>query len=158
MKSSKKNPLNLQIGDRIEISATTKVEYDNEENRILLHSKCSHICYVCGIQKKATGAYKKGSHAAVDYYGDSDYEPPCLVVDKYHYLYECRKDITSHSFLVHPTHITKVFKYEPTIPITTKHSPSPSPPSTTIPHIPQETQKTSTQIPYTKATYRTLYQ
>ena len=110
MKSSKKNPLNLQIGDRIEISATTKVEYDSEENRILVHSEYSHVCYVCGIQKKATGSYEKGSPAGVDYFGDSDYEPPRLVVDKYHYLYECRTDIMKHSFLVHPTHITKVFK------------------------------------------------
>ena len=102
---TKSNPLNLKIGDKVRITGTTNVEYDKEDNRILKHLPHQMLVLVCGIKKKATGKYESGSPRGVDYFGDSDYEPPCLVVDKYHYLYECRVSITGQPFLVHPTNI-----------------------------------------------------
>lgn len=106
MKPDKKNPLNLSIGTLIEVTGTTVVQYDNDGNRKLVELKGRRYYFVCGIVKKATGVYEKGFTDG-GYYGPPEYTQPCLVVDKYHYLYECRSRLDTHPVLVHPNQVIK---------------------------------------------------
>jgi hypothetical protein len=103
--SSKRNPLNLKIGDQIAIIGYSTIDYDSDGIRKLYNHPKHSIVFVCGIRKKATGKYEKGSsYATLDGY---DYDQPSLAVDKYHNFYECRDSITGQPFLVHPSNILK---------------------------------------------------
>ena len=101
--TTKKNPLGLQIGERVNARQTVTVEYDEEDNKRLLPFDFDATCLVTGVVRKALGKYEKASHyRSLD--GD-EYEPAYLKVSEYVTLYECKVNITDKPFLVHPDDI-----------------------------------------------------
>lgn len=102
---SKTNPEGLKLGDRVEYATTVSFQYVNRNKKDMLPRKYEGTIrgVVIGITRKATGTYKKGTYS---------YEEPSeafLAVDKYHVVYECRRDIKDRRVdLVLPEHLTKV--------------------------------------------------
>lgn len=101
------NPRHLLIGQRIffkHIAVMDYVEKDDVFYREVLHSDEDRMgyCQVVGCVKKAIGIYHKAYAGHYNLGGEDDYEPAHLEVEKYVWLYECRKDIAGKTFLVHP--------------------------------------------------------
>jgi len=99
------NALGLKIGELIKISARSMVDYDRNNNRIVMRTefKSPKTTYVVGSVKKALGKYINGSIA----YGDHEnYEQAHLDVSKYLWFYQCRDQMSEKPFLVDPNDIT----------------------------------------------------
>jgi hypothetical protein len=104
--SNKRNPLGLEIGDRIRYKRSCTVGYDSDGKKKLWFNEVAGFARVIGVVRKATGQYVKGSDSGPSFGGDPpEYEQAYLSVDKYHLLYECRADIYDKSFFVHPEDI-----------------------------------------------------
>jgi hypothetical protein len=102
--SSKRNPLGLEIGDRIRYKRRCTVGYDSDGKKKLWFNEAgAGFARVIGVVRKATGQYVKGSDSGYSAGLDPpEYEQAYLSVDKYLLLYECRADIYAKSFFVHP--------------------------------------------------------
>ena len=97
--SSRSNPLGLSIGDKVMLRGARSFEYDDNGNRdsILSEFKEPREFFVVGVCKKAVGKYEPGhatSNFGVEY---EDYKQPCLVVDHYVRVYECKESMTDRT-------------------------------------------------------------
>ena len=101
------NPLGLSIGDQVKVSATTTVEYNDEGDKVLVEHPCNskRVMIITGTVKKATGKYIKGWGG---FYDPESYEQAQLKIDKYHWLYECKRFINDKPQLVHSDNIEKL--------------------------------------------------
>jgi len=100
------NPLNLRVGAAILAKRQCVVEYDeHNEKKVHYYGEPTHCC-VTGVVKRALGKYVKGC-GYYSYCGDDTpvMEPARLDVSRYIWLYECRVDIDTKPFLVHPDDI-----------------------------------------------------
>jgi hypothetical protein len=96
--STSGNPLGLELGERCVIKKECRVEYVEDDKKLLFTAlPKGSTAKVVGVKKKATGRYVKGSLQGL---GD-DYDPPYLKVDKYHILYEFKRLVTDEPFFVH---------------------------------------------------------
>lgn len=99
------NPLELVIGQVVQIDYYCEVIY-NENERIIHKLKTPNsVTRIIGVVKKALGEYISG-HTTYSTFGDPDeYEQPSLSVSKYVWLYQTRIDIKAPIKLVHPEDI-----------------------------------------------------
>lgn len=96
--TTKKNPLGLEIGDRVWAENVSTFEYVDHNTKSLQKEDAGFFCTVCGVQRKAEGSYSPGSSG---YFGEGS-EPPEFTATKWHWVYVCRKTISGKPFFVHP--------------------------------------------------------
>ncbi len=95
------NPLGLEIGEFVTITAISTVEYDVKGNKDVHSRLLNKTTRIVGCVKKAIG-----KRIEDNCFGSSeDYAPPYLAVSKYIWLYECKNAIHEKSFLVLPENI-----------------------------------------------------
>ena len=99
------NPLGLKLGERVLVRRTCTVEYTDERKKELVFLDQQRPMLVVGIRRKAIGTYPSGHLIRFD----SEYCGPYLRVDKWLWLYECRKTMRSRPVLVHPDDIDLEF-------------------------------------------------
>ncbi len=100
---SKKNPLNLSIGDRVRVSHISIVTYVDDK-KVVEKIANDKVLTITGSKVKCTGTYEDGQqHQTMD--GEFDYEPPRLKVDKRIRFYLCKERFDSQEVMVHPDDI-----------------------------------------------------
>ena len=100
---SKKNPLNLSIGDQIRTSYTSVVDYFGNK-KVIEKIPNKKVLTITGSKLKCTGTYED-SQAYPTPGDDFDYEPPRLKVDQRIRFYLCKENFDSQEVLVHPDDI-----------------------------------------------------
>lgn len=99
------NPLNLKIGQLIQISNVSEVKYNEHGERLITKTKCKPIIVaIIGSCKLAIGKYRRGTPKYFN--GDfEDYEEPSLTVSKYIWLYQTREHFHKKIILISPEDI-----------------------------------------------------
>lgn len=100
---SKRNPLNLSIGQVVRVEGSVRFGYDedNRRQKFLTNDNPSELIII-GVCRKATGEYQRG------FSGFDEYEPPSFVPEKYYVVYEAKESIESRKVhYILPEQITK---------------------------------------------------
>ena len=101
-----KNPLGLKLGEKIYVDFYSLVDYVNKTEKKWVKKRCPYPnLFVTGYKIKCTGTYTPASSYS-PIFGDDDYTPASLKVDKRVLFYTASPSISSGKvYLIHPSDI-----------------------------------------------------
>jgi len=105
MKTRTYNPLDLHIGQIVQIDQYCEVVYVDKQKQVVKIKAKESVTRIIGVIKKALGEYIPGNYNSSYGLDPGEYEQPTLAVSKYIWLYQTRTSIKAPIKLVHPEDI-----------------------------------------------------